>query len=143
MKSEDYVKAGRVTVAGVDVIAKFKSCGKENCSQCPHGPVWYAYVPVMRAIGRMRTEVYLGRVWIGKSLLESVGPKMRTAPRRELVSEVERIERAERIKFLENEARQVQQAIVDVVARHQKEVEKLRRDEFAIKKELNELRAKR
>jgi hypothetical protein len=50
--------------------------------------------------------------------------------------------RSERITWLEREAARVRQEMNAVAARAQKEIGKLRRDEFAIKKELHDLRGR-
>ncbi len=52
--------AGRVTYR-----QELVSCGRENCSRCPHGPYWYAY---WREDGRLRSR------YIGKNPPEVGGP---------------------------------------------------------------------
>lgn len=57
----------RLESQGVDVAAaeptiRFRQqlvkCGKKGCTQCPHGPYWYAY---WREDGRRRSR-YVGRL---------------------------------------------------------------------------------
>lgn len=40
-------------------------CGKTTCTQCPHGPYWYAY---WREDGRLRSR------YVGKDLPSEAGP---------------------------------------------------------------------
>jgi len=74
MNSSDFKE--QFDIAGVSIIPKMKSCGKENCGACPHGPFWYVQAPgywtVAQSNGRM--EVYLGRAWGSDDLLEKVAP---------------------------------------------------------------------
>ncbi len=62
-------------IAGVALIPKMKSCGKSQCSACPHGPFWYARVPSYWTVANNGgMEVYLGRAWDADALLEKVAP---------------------------------------------------------------------
>jgi hypothetical protein len=55
---------------------------------------------------------------------------------------LETVVRSQRITWLEQEAARVRQEMNAVAARTQKEIGKLRREEFGIKKELRELRGR-
>ena len=140
MKSSDYDQPGHARFGGVQLIGKRKGCGKENCSECPHGPFWYAYVHAVESVAGVRTEVYLGRTWTDADLRAKVAVKMVAGARREFLSAVETVVRSERIKWLEQEAARVRQEMNAVASRAQKEIGKLRRDEAGIRKELRELR---
>jgi hypothetical protein len=142
MDSRLYDDAKKVKFGPVDLVGKMKSCGKENCSGCPHGPFWYAYVAATDAADQTRCEIYLGSGWMEADLREKVAPRLFGNAHREFLTAVSTVVRSERIAWLEREEGIVHRAINDVAARAQKEIAKLRRDEFGIKKELRELRSK-
>lgn len=42
-------------------------CGKKNCSKCPHGPYWYAYVAIVTSRNNSgKTKSIIRRLYIGK-----------------------------------------------------------------------------
>ena len=59
-----------------------------------------------------------------------------------MVVTTQTVVRSERITWLEHEAVRVRQEMNAVASRAQKEIGKLRRDEFGVKKELHDLRGR-
>ena len=56
---------------GVTYRREFVSCGKPDCTSCPHGPYWYAYY---REDGRLVSR------YIGKEPPVGAGPDGEVAP---------------------------------------------------------------
>lgn len=58
------VEVQRIRDGGVTYVQYLVPCGKRNCTKCPHGPYWYAF---LWHRGRVRER------YVGKDLVSTAG----------------------------------------------------------------------
>jgi hypothetical protein len=68
--SETYTDAPEITIADLRLVQKSKRCGKPNCDKCPHAGYWYLVAAADQARAGRRREIYLGRSWNERTLLD-------------------------------------------------------------------------
>lgn len=127
------------TIARVEFKEKAKSCGKENCEQCPHGPYWYAYAPSYFTKNGRRLEVYLGPKWDHNDLLKKVAPKLDDNRRDEFEEEIQRILDAERLREIQDARRDIAQNIEQIKRDAEARIKQLTQQNALLAKEQAEL----
>lgn len=127
-------------IAGVTFRAKSKSCGKENCGQCPHGPFWYAFVPWFKAKAQGRLELYLGREINNAELLKRVGPALCPEARQAFEHQVKLAMDRDRLAEVESEWHQIGDELSRIEVEYVRNIEALQKRKRSNEKEQTQLR---
>jgi hypothetical protein len=68
-----------VTTQFATYVAKWQKCGKKNCTKCPHGPYWYAYIRIAGGVNEdgSRIKSRIAEIYIGKEFRYLGGDQQR------------------------------------------------------------------
>jgi len=127
MNQNDYKEQKSFSIFPVTFTNKAKSCGK-NCAKCPHPGYWYAVIASYYTHNRASSEVYLGKKWGTKELLERVAPKIETAQQKRFADAIQRIDDEEQLATFISEREQLAAELTELKKSHILDLETLKDD---------------
>ena len=145
MNSNDYAKQSEFTIANITLRQKAKSCGKPNCSACPHGGFWYAFVPAELSSEGRRAEIYLGRFWTHASLTDpktGIAPKLKPAPRKAFKAVIDHAIDEDALKCLERDWQSVGDELSRLEVDYVRDTLRLQKNKRRIELDMTKLRAR-